>query len=167
MHIIFQCPSCQQRSVCHPEPETAPVQCSSCSWSRDEGAGDFDGAYCRRCRICGCTDLWRQKDFPPALGLLFVGTGALLSTIAWSQHMPKTALGVLMAFALIDMLLYTFMGDMLVCYRCRARHRRTDLDDGHIPFNLELNERYVQMEKRQNQAEASAKRQTLSESETR
>lgn len=155
MHIIFQCPVCEQRTISHPEPATAPVGCSHCDWSRDEGEKDFEGDYCRRCRVCGCDDLWRQKDFPPGLGIAFVSIGAVLSTIAWSRHEPEWAIGILMAFAFIDLMLYTFMTDMLVCYRCRARHRRTALDEAHIGFNLELNERYVQMKKRQDEAETA------------
>ncbi|MEQ9411089.1 MAG: hypothetical protein RIK87_25480 [Fuerstiella sp.] len=152
MQIIFQCPACQKRTVSQPQPVDGPVHCGECDWSRDEGAGDFEGGFCRRCRICGCHDLWRQKDFPPALGLGFVVAGGLLSTIAWASHEPLWALGILMAFALVDLLLYTFMTDMLVCYQCRARHRRTDMDEQHPAFNLELNERYVQMKKRQDDA---------------
>ncbi len=78
--------------------------------------------------------------------------GALFSTLAWAWHRPVLALGILMAFALVDLLLYTFMSDMLVCYRCRARHRRTAMQDGHPAFNLEVNERYLQLEKRRNAA---------------
>ncbi|MEZ6132114.1 MAG: hypothetical protein R3C59_25925 [Planctomycetaceae bacterium] len=152
MQIIFQCPVCQRSTVCRPDPASAPVKCSHCDWQRDEGATDFDGEYCRRCRICGCSDLWRQKDFPPGLGLAFVAAGGILSTIAWANHEPTWALGILMAFALVDMLLYAFMSDMLVCYRCRARHRRTDLDENHTAFNLEVDERYRQMKKRQDEA---------------
>ena len=149
MQIIFQCPRCAQRSDARPDPQAAEVACPHCDWSRDEGAGDFDGDIVCRCRICGCDDLWRQKDFPPALGLLFAGMGILLSSIAWAYYQPELAIGILMAFALVDMILYTFMGDMLVCYRCRARHRRTRLRDKHAAFNLEVSERYVQMKKRQ------------------
>jgi hypothetical protein len=153
MQIIFQCPACEKRSLVRPQPSSAAVSCGHCDWSRDTGATDFEGDYCRRCRVCGCEDLWRQKDFPPALGLAFVATGGLLSTIAWAWHEPIWALGILMVFALVDGLLYTFMSDMLVCYRCRARHRKTELDENHIAFNLELNERYIQMKKRQDDAE--------------
>lgn len=158
MQIIFQCPVCEQRTLSRPEPSTAAVTCSRCEWSRDEGADDFEGDFVRRCRVCGCDDLWRQKDFPPALGLTFVAIAILLSTIAWANHRPEWALGILMIFAFIDMLLYTFMTDMLVCYRCRARHRKTALDEEHTGFNLELSERYVQMKKRQDEAERSVKR---------
>ncbi|MCR9197903.1 MAG: hypothetical protein NXI04_04630 [Planctomycetaceae bacterium] len=157
MQIIFECPVCMKRSSCTPDPAQGPVRCSHCDWSRDEGAGDFDGDYCHRCRVCGCSDLWRQKDFPPGLGLAMVGCGIILSTIAWYNHHPELALGVLMAFALVDMLLYTFMADMLVCYRCRARHRRTALNEQHGAFDLEVSERYIQMKKRQDSAEHASK----------
>jgi hypothetical protein len=144
MQIIFQCPVCQKRSQQRPQPADAAVSCTHCDWKRDEGSQDFQGEFVSRCRICGCGDLWRQKDFPPGLGLLMVGTGALLSTIAWANHYPTTALSILMGFALIDLLLYTFMSDMLVCYRCRARHRQTPMQEEHPAFNLELNVRYSQ-----------------------
>lgn len=128
-----------------PQPATAAVTCS-CGWQRDEGLGDFkDGGICR-CRICGCEDLWRQKDFPPGLGLFFVAMGVVLSSAAWAWHQPAVALGILMGFALIDLVLYTVMGDMLVCYRCRSRHRKSSLDDQHDKFDLEVAERYRQQE---------------------
>ena len=155
MQVIFECPVCQKRGSCNPQPAQAAVRCDSCSWSRDEGKTDFEGEFCKRCRVCGCNDLWRQKDFPPGLGLAFVGIGGLLSTIAWSMHEPNWALGILMGFALIDLLLYTLMSDMLVCYRCRARHRKTAMEDAHPAFNLEVSERYIQMKKRQDEAEKS------------
>lgn len=140
------------RTACDPQPIDSAVECGSCDWKRDEGHADFEGEYCQRCRICGCDDLWRQKDFPPALGLVMVGVAILLSTIAWAYHQPTWALGILMAFALVDMVLYAWMTDMLVCYRCRARHRKTALNEQHTGFNLELSERYVQMKKRQESA---------------
>lgn len=133
-----------------PEPPTDAIRCE-CGWSRDEGSGDFSAGNLTRCRICGCEDLWRQKDFPPGLGLFFVAMGIILSSAAWAWHQPVIALGVLMGFALIDLLLYTFMGDMLVCYRCRSRHRKAVMHDQHAKFDLETDERYRQQERRQQQ----------------
>jgi len=151
-HIIFQCPVCQTNRVTRPEPADAAVQCDGCHWSRNEGASDFrDGNICR-CRICGCDDLWRQKDFPPALGLAIVATAAICSCIACAWYMPITALSFLGAAALIDMVLYSWMGDMLVCYRCGARHRKSAMDEAHPRFDLETAERYRQQQLRQRQA---------------
>lgn len=149
MQIIFECPACLTRTSATPETANGPVSCGRCDWSRDEGQSDFEGNFCRRCRVCGCNDLWRQKDFPPGLGLLMVGTAAIASTIAWAWYEPAWALGVLLVAAFVDMLLFAVMKDMLVCYRCRARHRKTVMDEDHDGFDLEISERYVQMQKRQ------------------
>ncbi|MCH2203322.1 MAG: hypothetical protein MK102_15240 [Fuerstiella sp.] len=157
MQIIFHCPRCEANSDCRPHPDDAPVECSRCDWCRDAGSGDFDRinpAIVTRCRVCGCDDLWRQKDFPPVLGWLIVATGILLSSFAWAWHYPEWAIGTLMLFALADMILYIFMRDMLVCYRCRARHRKTVMHDDYQVFSHELSERYIQMKKRQDEESA-------------
>ena len=116
---------------------------------------DFDHDCLGRCRICGCSDLWRQKDFPPALGLLFAGAAIVLSSLAWYRHCPVQAIGILMAFALADLVLYIVMSDMLVCYRCRARHRKTEMGGEHLTFNLELSERYLRLKQGQKSDSAS------------
>jgi len=81
--------------------------------------------------------------------------GIIFASIATAWYLPEWAIGTLMAFALLDLLLYTFMGDMLVCYRCRARHRGTAMQEEHPAFSLELSERYVQIQKRQDDGSAS------------
>jgi hypothetical protein len=148
-HIIFQCPVCEKRAMTTPEPESAGVRCDECQWSRDEGADDFADGHLSRCRICGCQDLWRQKDFPPALGLALVSAAAILSCLAYAFYQPLLALGILMVAALFDMVLYSIMGDMLVCYSCGARHRRTAMKGEHPKFELETAERYRQEHLRQ------------------
>ena len=79
-----------------------------------------------------------------------VAIAALGSTIAWALYEPVWAIGVLLAMAFVDMMLFAGMKDMLVCYRCRARHRRAAMREDHAAFDLEVSERYVQMEKRLN-----------------
>lgn len=150
-HIIFQCPVCQVRRLASPEPVEGVIRCGECKWTRNEGNHDFADGHLCRCRICGCQDLWRQKDFPPALGLALVAIAAVLSCIAWAMYLPALAIGILMVAGLIDMVLYTMMGDMLVCYRCGARHRRTTIDDQHPRFDLETAERYRQQDLKQRQ----------------
>jgi hypothetical protein len=106
--------------------------------------------------VCGNADLWRQKDFPQSLGLVLVAAGALLSSVAWYYHWPRTALGLLMAFALADMLVYMLLPDVLVCYRCQARHHHLEPSTAeHAAFSHETAERYRQEELRKLEAQRS------------
>lgn len=144
MQILFHCPGCEQARRATFAAGSTILRCEACAWSRPLRDGDIAQGVPRRCLVCGCGDLWRQKDFPQRLGLAMVALGAVLSTIAWAYHLPATALGVLLAFALVDLLLFTFMKDVLVCYRCRARFRHADLGEDYPRFNLETAERYRQ-----------------------
>lgn len=156
MQLRFRCPACECPQAHDLSEVGSTLQCRQCSWSRDvPERSDVDAAP-EKCLICGCSDLWRQKDFPQQLGLLMVVCGAGLSTVAWAFYRPAIAIGVLMAFALVDLVLFTWMSDMLVCYRCGAQHRRTAIAADHPKFDLELNERYrqeaIRLEKSQHQS---------------
>ena len=144
MQLSFSCPGCQQTTHRELASGVTTYNCGYCSWSRTISPGDLTGDQPTRCLVCGCPDLWRQKDFPKAVGLCMVALATCLSTIAWFRYMPLTAISVLVGFAFVDLLLYTIMPDVLVCYRCSARYRHATLDDNHPRFNLETAERYRQ-----------------------
>lgn len=144
MRITYLCPTCQVRNAVEVLDSTTELRCPSCLWTRPVSEQDRTNVEPSHCSVCGCADLWRQKDFPQRLGLLFVGTGAFVSTIFWWQMRPTWAIGVLLLFALIDGVLYSVMRDVLVCYRCNAQHRHTPLEGRNETFNLETHERYRQ-----------------------
>jgi hypothetical protein len=144
MQVTFNCPGCQQVRRATIAAGAIAVICDGCHWSRPLRTDDLHSAAPQRCLVCGCDDLWRQKDFPQRVGLAMVALGAILSTIAWAYHLPATALGILLGFALVDLLLFTFMKDVLVCYRCAARYREVNFRNDHPRFNLETAERYRQ-----------------------
>jgi hypothetical protein len=73
-----------------------------------------------------------------------VGSAILFSTVAYALWQPVLALAILMGFALIDALLYLFMRDVSVCYRCAARHGGFEPAAAHETFDLEVAERYRQ-----------------------
>jgi len=144
MRILFQCPACERSRLADVGPQTTVLECQNCQWERPVRTADLESGLPRRCLVCGCDDLWRQKDFPQRLGLAMVALGAVLSTIAWAYYEPAIALGILLAFALADMVLFVVMKDVLVCYRCHARYRDAVLTEDHPRFNLETAERYRQ-----------------------
>ena len=153
MQLFFTCPKCDTVGITDATEISRVLKCDSCNWHRQFPEADIRGETPQRCLACGNEDLWRQKDFPQGLGLLMVIAGATMATIAWAWYEPLISMGILMVFALIDMLLFVFMKDVLVCYRCRARHRKAVIHEDHPRFDLELNERYRQEEKRLTESE--------------
>jgi hypothetical protein len=132
----------------------ARLSCEAGDWNREVPESDVRGGVPRRCLVCGNGDLWRQKDFPQRLGLLIVAAGAVLSSVLWYYHRPLLALGLLMGFALADMVLFLVMPDVLVCYRCKTRHRAAGRSDEHAAFDHGLGERYRQEALRLKDAQA-------------
>jgi hypothetical protein len=158
MLISFDCPKCLKLTRDELPHANHGVECSHCGWTRPIGDGELTGETPNKCLVCGCTDLWRQKDFSQRLGVLIVGTGILLSTTAVAYMMPGVAMMILMAFGLADWLLYLILPDRLVCYRCHAQYHRVPNLSETAAFDLEVNERYRQEAIRMKQMEQTVKR---------
>lgn len=160
MDVSYGCPGCQQVNLITLASEVTEYGCSKCSWKRPVPTEPSERQHPAGCHICGCRDLWRQKDFPQSLGVACAALGAILSTIAWSYYLWYWSIGILMAFALADMLLFQFMPDVLVCYRCGSRYRRFDPTGPTEAFQLDVAERYRQEAKRLAMAQAQAGERT-------
>jgi hypothetical protein len=144
MRLEFRCPRCERTSAVSVAAQSESVACPHCNWIRELGREHIDHNRPSECLVCGCGDLWRQKDFPQRVGLTLVGLGIVLSSIAWAYVRPVLAIGILMAFALADLVLYAWMRDALVCYRCGAKYRDATLDERDSHFDHETAERYRQ-----------------------
>jgi len=152
MHMAFLCPICEQQTQCECDDRTATLQCGHCDWKRPIPEDAISRGAIQTCVACGCEDLWKQRDFPLWLGISIVAFATILSTIAVALYENTWALGILMAFGLLDYVFYAIMPDVLVCYRCRARYRHS-ADENAIPrFNHETAERYRQEELRLGQS---------------
>ncbi len=144
MRVIYNCPSCQQTNQATVSEVTEKLVCGGCEWTRPLPTAPQQRTHPTVCLACGCRDLWRRKNFPQQLGVAMVILAAVLSTIAYARHEPIWSLGILMAAAAFDMLLFAFMPDVLVCYRCGARYLKFD-PAGETPhFSLETAERHRQ-----------------------
>jgi hypothetical protein len=87
----------------------------------------------RACLACAHPELYTQKDFPRALGLAIVAVAAIAA--------PFTYYLSLVAAAALDACLYRCAPAMVVCYRCRARHRGFAPDPRHPGFDRQIEER--------------------------
>lgn len=149
MHVIFACPDCEQ--PCRIELTGAADQelrCTGCGrhWPVPEGA--VVGDKIRRCVVCPSDELFVRKDFSQRLGVAIVVTGFVLSSITWYYHQIVATYAILFATALIDVVLYVLVGNVLQCYRCQAQYRGLADLEGHGAFSLETHERHRQQEAR-------------------
>ncbi|MBM3977944.1 MAG: hypothetical protein FJ299_13280 [Planctomycetes bacterium] len=119
-------------SASEPTTELACGTCASKAPLLLEGLSSAGGVS--RCLACGHPELYRQKDFPKALGISIVVIAAVAAPFT-----PYYA--SLFAAALVDAVLYWSLPERLVCYVCGARHSGFADVPRHPRFDREIDER--------------------------
>jgi hypothetical protein len=109
------------------------------------------------CVVCGNHELYKKKDFPHGLGLTVLALAFLFSTITYGLYAKWLTWTILIGSAAFDGLLYLWVKDVLVCYRCNAHYRGFVSQDHHRPFDLGIGERYRQEKARREQLLAEKK----------
>ncbi len=143
MNIFFRCPHCDQMNQVEFGPETSNIACPSCqqAWPT---VGAVQNETLARCLVCPSTELFIRKDFSQSLGIMIVVAGIVGSSIFWAYHMPYWSYTVLFTTALIDVVLYFAVGNLLQCYRCQAQYRGVPGLENHTGFDLETHEKHRQ-----------------------
>jgi hypothetical protein len=145
MNVTFPCPKCEAVNRAEISPAATVLRCEHCGLEVQipSGAIDAKGGV-HRCLACPSTDLFVRKDFPQGLGVAIVTVGLLASCVAWGYSQLYLTFAILFATAFVDVVLYVFVPNALMCYRCGAMYRGAADVDGHESFNLETHERYRQ-----------------------
>jgi len=143
MNVAFRCPQCDQTSSADLTPEMRELACPSCAAKWPVPAGSVTDTV-SQCFICPSTELFVRKDFSQSLGVAIVVAGVVASSAFWAWHMPYWTYGVLFTTALIDVVLYLLVGNVLQCYRCHAQYRDVPALSQHGGFDLETHEKYRQ-----------------------
>lgn len=147
MEVTYACPRCDRtvrKAVAKFEEGLceATVTCDHCSAVRTLPLTPT--GHLAHCGVCGGGELYVRKDFSQRLGVMIVVAGFVLSSIAWYFYWVYATFAILFATALIDVVLYLWVGNMLQCYRCQAEYRGVPGLEEHEPFSLETHERYRQ-----------------------
>jgi hypothetical protein len=156
MNVTFACPRCEQAARVAVADADRSLACPQCRARISFPEGAWTGGRLSRCLVCPCTELFLRKDFPQKLGIAIVAVGFIASTIAWYYYWIYTAYAALFATALLDVVLYFFVPQALVCYRCEAHYRQVAGLESHSPFSLETHERYRQLAARLAEQRTSA-----------
>ncbi|HEX6961820.1 MAG TPA: hypothetical protein VF175_08140 [Lacipirellula sp.] len=144
MHVTYACQTCHAAVRQDFDESTASLRCPHCQQQINLPPGAVEDRRVRRCLVCPSHDLFVRKDFPQRLGVLLVMVGIIGSSIAWYNASLMWTFGILFTTALADLLLFTFVGNALMCYRCGAQYRGVAEMETHGQFNLETHEKYRQ-----------------------
>ena len=127
MHILAKCPKCDAGLPVESAEAGQAIRCGRCGRDipmrisnavREDGAVDV-------CPVCEGSDFYSRKDFDPKVGLSVVIVGALISAAFYWFGRDLIAYGILAAAALIDLIVYSRLRDVTVCYRCHTEFRGT------------------------------------------
>ena len=151
MKIRFLCPHCKRRELEFDPAEAGQDDspCPSCDRPIHLRITDrvrHDNIV-DHCVVCDCSQVYVQKDFNRTLGVCIFATGAVLFLFcAWKNRLIEGTL-VWAAFAAADALLYKFLPDVTICYKCYAQYRDVSRNLNNQPFELGLAEKYDPLDK--------------------
>jgi DNA-directed RNA polymerase subunit RPC12/RpoP len=145
MNITYHCPACHKSIRQEISGATSSLECPECNEQVAVPAKSINGSRLNRCLVCPSVDLYARKDFPQWLGVTLVVLGFGSSCITWAYYQVFWTFAILFSTALVDLLLYMFMGESLTCYRCGAQYRGFEEIELHGGFDLETHERYRQL----------------------
>lgn len=144
MNVTYACPTCHEGVRVDFDSETSELACPHCGGRHEVDGDAVEGDQVNRCLSCPSTDLYIRKDFPQRVGVTLVVIGILGSSVAWYYSDLYWTFGILFVTALVDVLLFTLVGDALMCYRCNAQYRGVKEMDTHGHFDLETHEKHRQ-----------------------
>ena len=130
VQILAKCPKCDAGLPVDGAETAATIRCGRCGHETpltitDQVRGDL---AVDRCPVCQGADFYTRKDFDPTIGLTVVIAGAATSAAFYWFGLDLVAYAILASAALIDLLVYSRLKDVTVCYRChsefRGRYRR-------------------------------------------
>jgi hypothetical protein len=150
VNIRLACPECDCPGRVE-VPGTASWRCPQCSYLLPLDGAATEDAVLPRCLVCGCADLYRKKDFPHSLGMAILLLACLASTITYWLYDKWLTWAILLGSAAFDGLLYLYVKDVVVCYRCQAHCRGLPATTQPAPFELTIHERYRQERLRREQ----------------
>jgi DNA-directed RNA polymerase subunit RPC12/RpoP len=140
VNVVFACPECDSPNRASLD-QAHDWQCPACDHRLHFEKAD---PALPECAVCGCGDLYKQKDFPHRLGMFVLIGSFALSAYTYLVYEKWLTWAILIGSAAFDGLLYLWVGDALVCYRCGAHHRGFPKGSPKLPFELTVGERYRQ-----------------------
>ena len=125
MEVTVCCHQCGSALPVAPVDASVQIDCGRC---RQAFLLTFSDAVradrqVDRCPVCDGGDFYMRKDFDPKVGVTVIVIAALISAGFYYYGQDLIAYGILAGATLIDLAIYSRLGDLTVCYRCHAEFR--------------------------------------------
>lgn len=144
IHLAYCCPRCDAPINSTLDATTERLECPKCGHASVVPQGAVADERVHRCVVCPSTDLYVRKNFSQRAGVTMVVVGMIVSSFFWYHHQIYLTYGTLFLMALLDVVLYFSLGNLLQCYRCQAQYRGMAGLEEQQPFDLETHERHRQ-----------------------
>ena len=145
LEINARCPQCKIRTELVYDGITEPT-CPECQANFvPHVTEDLKASgLLTQCPVCGCQDLYRQKDFNRKLGVGLIVIGVCLSFFTYGLS--------LVLVTLIDFWLFRKVNEVGCCYFCFAAYRSAPIVARLKPFDLVLHDHYRNVREAQSTA---------------
>ncbi|QDU30517.1 hypothetical protein ETAA8_56620 [Anatilimnocola aggregata] len=146
MNVTYRCPHCDAVASAELTEPAGDFSCTACQTAIHPPAGAIREGKVLQCLICPCQELYVRKDFSQTVGIGIIAIGFIISSVFWFYRMPLWTYGTLFATAIIDLVLYVTVGNVLQCYQCQAQYRGIKELEQHEGFDLETHEKHRQQQ---------------------
>lgn len=137
MKVTAYCEACLAKSrfdASHPPPALA---CGACLRERPISPTDSVRLENRldRCPVCASAYFYREKDFNAWAGGAVI-VAAIAGFLVMADRNIAIALGILMAAAALDLVVYALVPFRYICYKCLASMHGAIQDRAIGPYDL-------------------------------
>lgn len=142
--VTYHCLQCERTANVAFADGADTVECPHCGTPTVHDHACFRHGRLEQCLLCPSRDLFLRKDFSPRVGVTIVVLGFAASTVAWANYQIAASFAILFATAVIDLVLFLIMGNVVECYCCHAQYRGLSDETSHGRFDLEVHEKHRQ-----------------------
>jgi len=136
MEVQLTCEKCQSSIEVIPSQSATKVKCSVCDHIEDIHFSEaHESSLLKECPKCSRKDFYKQKDFNRKVGVFLFVVGACF--VPWTYGFSLVALW------LVDLFLFSKIGNVVICYKCNTNFRKVSNSSEIAPFNHEMNDRIV------------------------
>lgn len=141
LKIHYTCKSCQSgNEVLSPSDVTEMTESyDKCHVCNAEQLLNFypenDACKLHQCIVCSRKDFYQQKDFNRKMGVVLFVIAAILSI--WTYGIS------LIVLYLVDLVLFSRLGNIVICYKCQTIYRNVANLSEIRPFDHEMNDRII------------------------